>query len=123
MRTRTAAIENGVVVDVEVYDSSNPPADRPDSLPRTPCPEWVEAGCRYDGVNFFMPDGSDVPEEKLAALADADDHRDIRDRLVDLRPDMDALRTGTGTNGERIARLERFVHVGTRLLLRLTKNQ
>jgi hypothetical protein len=63
---RTAAIQSGVVRDIEEWNLANPPTPRADGLARVPCPAWVEVGCLYDGATWTNADGSGPSDDQRA---------------------------------------------------------
>lgn len=115
----TAAISGNVVVDTEQFDEANPPAPRADGLQRVDCPEWVDQvgrGVRFVGGVWLMPDGS-PPPDRLLDRVENEKAKDFRRQLKTMSNEADQVKSGAGTNAERIARLERFVHIYYRILL------
>lgn len=122
MRTRTAAIRDGVVVDIEVYDDTNMPAARPDGLQRMPCQEeWVEVGFRHNGTEYRMPDGSNIRQSYINDFSDRHDDSTLSDRILDLKEIIPDLKARTGSNDARIRRLEDAMITLIRKALRDTK--
>ena len=64
---RTAAIQNGVVIDIE--DVGQTPGPRSDGLTRYPCPEPAEIGWTFIGYNTPLPSITDAQ----VAVTDAQD--------------------------------------------------
>ena len=115
----TAALSGNVVVDTEQWDEANPPAPRADGLQRVDCPEWVDQvgrGVQFVGGAWLMPDGSPPPNWLLDRVEN-EKAKDFRRKLKSMSSDADLLKSGSGTNAQRIARLEEFVHLYYRILL------
>ena len=123
-RIYTAIISNGLVVDTEQWDDANPLAPHRTGIARTPCPDYVQVGFRHNGSTFLMPDGSAIPQAVNDADSEKTDLADILDRLTSpgIKADVDAMKVVTGTNAERIARLEKVVVLLCRAVRKLVKN-
>lgn len=123
MADTTATVLNGQVIDVETWTTF----DLADALrhprggTRILCPDYVTPGDRYDGTNWLRFDGSPYDQATLDRSAERSDLTDIQDRLKAFRKSADfaALATPTGTNVERIARLEKAVRILIRTTLKL----
>lgn len=124
MRVYTAIIENGVVVDTEQWDDANPLAPHRTGIARTPCPDYVQTGFRHNGTDFLMPDGSAIPKSVVDADTEKTDLSDILNRLTSpgIKADVDAMKVVTGTNAERIARLEKVAVLHHRAIIKLVKS-
>lgn len=121
MRTYTAIISNGVVIDTEAWDDSNPPAQHPSGLSRVACPDYVGVGFRHNGTEFRMPDGTPISKEITDADAEVKDIDDILTKLKAIRPLLAYVRQGTGNQAERIKRIEDVLAPVARAVIKLYK--
>ncbi len=66
MQTTSAAVsQQGIVIDVETWDTDHPMAPRADGLSRIDAPFWLYPGClRVDG-QWRLPDGSTPSPDQL----------------------------------------------------------
>lgn len=116
---KTAVIANGVVVDTERYDDATILPPHATLLPRTPCPDYVEAGWRHNGSAFLMPDGSPVSKAILDEDTETKDKSDILTKLLTVKTLLADARNSVGTNAERIKRLEDIVVPVARGIIKL----
>jgi hypothetical protein len=118
MITRNAAIIDGKVVDVGRFDMQTPPPP-PEGAAWVEADEWVNVGCLYNGNRFLQADGSRPPKDHIDSLKEAADHNELLERLIEAKDEIAAMRAETGTNVERIKRLEKILILVLRAVIKL----
>jgi hypothetical protein len=103
----SAILKGQLVVSTEFYETE---------LPRdsVDCPLWVVSGCVYDGKAWLKPDGSEPRADEEQEAARVIDTAQERTRLERQRNEVQSF--GTGTNAERIGRLEKVLGVVWKVL-------
>lgn len=122
MKLRNAAVQGGKVVAVDYLDDQAPKPVRADGATWIDCREWVVVGCQHNGNAFLLPDGSRPQKDHIQACDEQADHNELVERLLELPEVLKNVRAGTGTNAERIARIEKVLAPVARGLIRLYRS-
>lgn len=115
----TAIIKDGVVIDTERWDDANPPEQHPSKIARVAAPDYVVPGFRHNGTTYLMPDGSPIAKELTDADTEAKDRDDILTRLLSIRSLIADVRQGSGSNLDRIKRIEDVLAPVARAVIKL----
>lgn len=108
----SAYIEGGVVLRTQFFEGDTVPEKHVE------CPLWVVSGCVEKGGVFFRADGTFPTDEEIESVDRTTEEEESLRLLKRIAPDVEAAKDVTGSNAERIKRLEGIVVVLFRIARR-----